>query len=274
MRFFYVSKRIYAGIRIYFKSNGQLDSKLILQLVSEINKAPKVKLNYYNFLQEETATETRTKKIISETFLKEFKNINFSSVAFFDKVISLYSSGEFNMYLTIYPKKRSYAPAHLELTFKSSELLDVVVKLVETTFLKEFIYGFIFIGKDWKQTSMQKSLMPVSEFIPGELESKAPEEDELFFYQRNEDKINTCVFKAYWGNFLNRSHLKKLGGLNRVKKEAPVYLVEELQNGAYLQLTKSLNDYGKKDYENKLKELDKYFKPIKITEREKSEFTG
>ncbi len=265
MRFFYISKHFYAGIRLYFKNDGPLNSELIHQPVTEINKALKVKLNYYNFLRKETATETRTKKIIDETFSKEFKNISFTSVSFFDKVISLYSSEEFNIYLTIYPERRRCAPAHIELNCKNLELLDVMAKLVETTFLKGFIYGFIFIGDNWEQTSMQKSLVPVSEFKPGQTEEEMPEEKELMCFQKNEEKVNTFVFKAYWGNFLNKNHMQKLGGLNRVKKEAPVFLVKEISGGRiYLQLTESYKDFGRKDYETKLEILNDYFEPIRI----------
>jgi hypothetical protein len=48
----------------------------------------------------------------------------------------------------------------------------------------------------------------------------------------------------YWGNFLSRVHIERLGGIDRVMKEAPCFVVEDLSEGrgelVYLQLTPSV----------------------------------
>lgn len=67
-------------------------------------------------------------------------------------------------------------------------------------------------------------------------------------------------FRGYcWGNFLSKNHVQLLGGIARIQKEAPVFLVKELNDGgAYLQLTKDVNHVSDED----LRKLKKYFEPI------------
>lgn len=67
-------------------------------------------------------------------------------------------------------------------------------------------------------------------------------------------------FRGYsWGNFLSKNHVKVLGGIERIKKEAPVYFVKGLNDGgAYLQLTEDINIVSDDD----LRKLKKYFEPI------------
>ncbi len=52
----------------------------------------------------------------------------------------------------------------------------------------------------------------------------------------------------YWGNFLSREHILRLGGMERIRREAPCYLVEDLSEGrgerAYLQLTPDLDNFS------------------------------
>lgn len=64
---------------------------------------------------------------------------------------------------------------------------------------------------------------------------------------------------ANWGNFLAPVHVQALGGISRVIKEAPCYLMKELPNGgAYLQLTEDVNRYG----EEELAKLRQFLQPV------------
>ena len=66
----------------------------------------------------------------------------------------------------------------------------------------------------------------------------------------------------FWGNVLSEKHVERLGGIDRIKEEAPCYLVEEIQSGdrqlVYLQATERLGEFT----EEKRMELKKYLEPL------------
>jgi hypothetical protein len=66
----------------------------------------------------------------------------------------------------------------------------------------------------------------------------------------------------YWGNFLSRVHIERVGGIDRVLKEAPCYLVEDLSGGrgelVYLQLTPSVVDFS----DEELRALRDFLAPV------------
>ncbi len=78
-------------------------------------------------------------------------------------------------------------------------------------------------------------------------------------YLRASEKFDK-YFRGYsWGNYLSKNHVKLLGGIEKIKKEAPVYLVKPLSdNGAYLQLTENVDDVSDED----LRKLKRYFQPV------------
>ncbi len=260
-------QKLHIGTKIYFDKEWRLNPKQIFELVNKLNNVSSTKLNYFNFLKDETAKKTRSKRIDRNEFIEDFNKITHFSISFFDKNISIYSNEEYNIHLTIFPKTKT-VPANVELQFKSKNLADKIIEVIKTTFLKDFIYGFIFVSDSWNKTSMQTSLIPISPWKPGtNIFDETPEEKELLFYQVNQDKVYKGIFQAYWGNLLNKNHVEQLGGITKIKKFAPVFLVEELSNDeAYLQLTESPSDFGTKDYEEKLKQLDKFLEQIKVKE--------
>lgn len=67
-------------------------------------------------------------------------------------------------------------------------------------------------------------------------------------------------FRGYsWGNYLSKKHVELLGGIEKIKKEAPVYLVKTLSDdGAYLQLTEKAEEVSDED----LRKLKRYFQKI------------
>lgn len=65
----------------------------------------------------------------------------------------------------------------------------------------------------------------------------------------------------YWGNFLSCEHIAQLGGIERIKQEAPCYLVEDLsgtEERVYLQLTADLADVP----DEALSALREYLDPL------------
>ncbi|WP_252225263.1 hypothetical protein [Clostridium sp. ZBS2] len=78
-------------------------------------------------------------------------------------------------------------------------------------------------------------------------------------YFRASEKFDK-YFRGYsWGNYLSKNHVKLLGGIEKIKNEAPVYLVKPMNdNGVYLQLTENIDDVSDED----LRKLKRYFQPI------------
>ena len=71
----------------------------------------------------------------------------------------------------------------------------------------------------------------------------------------------------FWGNVLSEKHVERLGGIDRIKEEAPCYLVEEIQSGdrqlVYLQTTERLEDLP----EVKRFKIKQYLMPLLYRER-------
>ena|GEM_PF-3119296 len=67
---------------------------------------------------------------------------------------------------------------------------------------------------------------------------------------------------AYWGNILSTEHIKKLGGLEKLKLNAPAYRIAEMgqeeSNAVFMQLSPSLDMVS--PYQ--LNELQRYLKPV------------
>lgn len=78
-------------------------------------------------------------------------------------------------------------------------------------------------------------------------------------YMKASEKFGE-YFRGYsWGNYLSKNHVELLGGIEKIKKEAPVYLVKPLSdNGVYLQLTEKVDEVLDED----LRKLKRYFQHI------------
>jgi hypothetical protein len=65
----------------------------------------------------------------------------------------------------------------------------------------------------------------------------------------------------YWGNFLSDSHITALGGWDAVRREAPVYRAEGIDEEKglfYLQLTEDIEDVT----DDELRSLEQYLRPV------------
>ena len=75
---------------------------------------------------------------------------------------------------------------------------------------------------------------------------------------------------AYWGTFLGAHFVDRLGGLDRMRANAPVERVEVLSSGtAYLQLTDEVWDYDRRNFAKKLASLERYLEPISLASIER-----
>lgn len=130
-------------------------------------------------------------------------------------------------------------------------------------------YGYYIVtDAEYNNFHSQASWIPISQWDAKNPTGGSDLEEELGFYQQNEEKLQYFITKAYWGNFLNINHIKGLGGIEKIKKEAPVYLTQELFNGgAYLQLTEDINEFADSTFKKKLLEFDNYLKPIIMPNR-------
>lgn len=258
------NKRVYVGLRLYFDYDLEKEPQKIMELINKINEVSEKKIKYYNFLFNATAAETKYKKLTEEKITSEIKKDSFFSISFFDKTLSSNSVEEYEINVTIRIEKSGSHMPYIVFVFKENDtLLNALSDIIETTFLSNFVYGFIFIGNNWIEASAQTSLISISEFKSGESNLLFCE-TELGSFQKNEAEVSTRVFKAYWGNFLNTHHLTTLGGIKKVKTRAPVSIFKSLANGAYLQLTETVSDYWRSGYEKKLRNLDNFFTSIKI----------
>jgi hypothetical protein len=87
---------------------------------------------------------------------------------------------------------------------------------------------------------------------------------ELSIGRRFVDGLRECgefVRGYYWGNFLSREHVERLGGISAIERDAPCAVVEVLASDPpllYLQLTKSLDAFD----DEELKRLRTFFLPV------------
>src|SRR5205807_5339263 len=128
----------------------------------------------------------------------------------------------------------------------------------------DVVYGFAVVTEnDFHDFHSQLSWFPITKWDAASGFTQTDVEKELGFYQANIDKLDEYIAKAYWGNFLNNNHMEKLGGIGKVRKEAPVALVEPLPNGgAYVQLTGLPYNFAEESYPKSLSALDTYFQTL------------
>ena len=76
-------------------------------------------------------------------------------------------------------------------------------------------------------------------------------------------------FRGYfWGNLLSENHIRALGGIENIVRNAPCYQVKEVgSRNVYLQLTESILDFS----DEKLSQLKDYFKPILRTKQKQTD---
>ncbi len=254
---------LFFGIRIYHKHNLLKDKNMLISFTNTLNLFSKVKINYYNFLLSDTAKSTRLQKWNMQKFLKELNPI-YSHVGFYDRKINhyLFLNQPYSLNISLFLEKNLSNCYVFRLETTNIDLIKNFDKIVEKSFLKDFIYGYITVGKEWKKVSMETSLIPISQWEPNVKTKENNIEQKLHLYQQNEEKISSKVFKAYLGNFLNKKHILKLN-LDNLEKELPTIIIRQLNNGFLLLLEIPDAKLSEKFYKN-IKILDKLFLPIKI----------
>ena len=113
-----------------------------------------------------------------------------------------------------------------------------------------------------------KSLKAVSGYITIDnmqagMRSASPFEQRLKLdYQKVSWNFRNNFRGAYWGNILSTEHIKKLGGLEKVKSKAPAYRIAEMghgdSNAVFMQLSPGMDMVSPRQ----LEELQQYLQPI------------
>lgn len=113
-----------------------------------------------------------------------------------------------------------------------------------------------------------KSLKAVSGYITIDniqagMRSASPFEQKLNLdYQKASWNFRNKFRGAYWGNILSTEHIKKLGGLGKVKKKAPAYRIAEMgqgdSNAVFIQLSPRMDMVSPWQ----LDELQQYLQPV------------
>ncbi len=255
------------GLEIYYRYDFRKDpyflKKLLLnvQTISATHPVKKIQGMYA-----ETARCTKSLGFNQGTIENMEKEIVKGT---FSNLIFSHESGIFDGGIHIYDAVGTNPLASLSIMI-SNELIvveeNLMGRLIE--FAKRFwesvggIYGFIAVGPSWNFVTSECSAIGYGTFGKEPTPEEIQHNSELGFYKRRQDLQTDFLRKAYWANFLNRTHVEKLGGFDFIKSKAPCLKVEELpEGGAYLQLTESPLDFSRSDFPEHLKTLDDFFQP-------------
>jgi len=267
------------GLLIYFNKDYSKDIDSLYILIKSLCKVSS-SINKIYGMYSQSDKFTRTKKF-NEKNLKELLEMAKKGTLDQISLEEKYSDIDLPIGINIEFGKRSYVPKikaykshNLQIdliTKKSSRLFENYLNLLKKKITDlDFQYGIASTANNYLKLHEELNASiygffdpknPDAMFIKTEKEKR--KEKELIFYQ-NLDEYDKYIRRAYWANFLNPTHVKKIGGIEKIKKECPVFLVEELPGGnIYIQLTEKIEDFGTNKYYKKLKILDNFLKPIK-----------
>jgi hypothetical protein len=126
-------------------------------------------------------------------------------------------------------------------------------------------YAFVTPGYDYRDVLMELVSTPV---FPWGRELSAIEKRRharLCRCQTERARLGELACGPYWGNLLGKKMIDDLGGSERVKREAPVAVVEDLPNDSlYLQLTPDLPNLADHGYQHALAQLEAFLRPISV----------
>lgn len=121
-------------------------------------------------------------------------------------------------------------------------------------------HGISVLGSRLHEVSAELSAIPVN--IWGEPEDPV-EQERLFRLQELRPVFGEFARGAAWGNYLGSSLVERLGGLERLKREAPVSRVAELPGGgAYLRLSDRPLLLKTPEYERATEQLMRFLEPV------------
>jgi hypothetical protein len=122
-------------------------------------------------------------------------------------------------------------------------------------------YGFIYPAQDIIDGLMELTTTPTfpwnRELSPQEQRRKA----RLLKWQIDRTRIGSCVRGAYWANLLGENIVGQLGGMRRIRGEAPVAEVRPLLRGGAL-LLRTHDPYPDDGNAQDDHILEDYFRPI------------
>lgn len=129
-------------------------------------------------------------------------------------------------------------------------------------------YALIHAGTGFTDVFMEVTATPVFPWdhvlTPDEERQRA----RLLAHQWARAEIGSRLRGAYWGNVLPPAVVERLGGLDAVRRDAPVARVERCGAGVYLQTTADPQDGLGPSYNARRSALEAYLRPVMLEEPE------
>lgn len=126
-------------------------------------------------------------------------------------------------------------------------------------------YAFAHVAKDFRDALMEVTSTPM--FPWGQPLSPADlrRQKRLQRCQIERVHIGRVACGAYWANILGNRIIAQLGGVERVRHEAPVPIVHEHGSDTlYLQVSNDLPQREDSDYRRALEKLEAYLQPVSV----------
>lgn len=143
------------------------------------------------------------------------------------------------------------------------ELASGAVSIIE---ILQSSYALVYTGPSFNDVFVELTATPIfawdHEFTPDEALRRA----RLLGHQLARVHVGARVRGAYWGNYLGPDLVDALGGMARVREEAPVAaILPSSAGGVFLQLTSDPGDFSNPDFPARLALLERYLEPIRIS---------
>jgi len=123
-------------------------------------------------------------------------------------------------------------------------------------------YGFSVFGRHVRE--VQSELTGIPHTLWGE--SDPAEEARLLHFQALRHELGHKVRDAAWGNFLGHALVTRLGGLKRIRAEAPAALVREISHGGvYIRMSEEPSILQSNQYQEESGLLREFLRPVLAT---------
>lgn len=157
---------------------------------------------------------------------------------------------------------RVYLVMPRRLVGTAEELISGVAELQEVL---QSPYAFIHAASLPRSVLMELTGIPVSSVARAPTPRDVAREERLYRCQRARAVLGDVACGAFWGNLLGEEIVRRLGGKERVRTEAPVARVHDLPGGRLaLQLTDEILDEDAPEVLAALQDLERYLSPVSV----------
>ncbi len=243
------SKKGFIVIQVLFSS--QIDSFLLQKILDIIFIPFDMRFFSYFYSLDHIKSISKIRKYDVKDILKILERLDFKEKF----ILNIFHNHSISFSILLFKNKgRKYNEIALEIDLDNTILIGVEDYIFRVTnYLSSnlnSIYGRILFSHKRNISNGYYSIEDIFE----ERISKAEFGNRL----DNQEYLISNVPGIYWGNILNKNHIEKLGGIERIRKDFSKYIIRQLDNeGVYIQVS----DYVK-NYERNLEsvmELEKFF---------------